>query len=215
MLLAMLPSAIAHGAPTLTVGMKILIGKHSCSLGFFGFNANSDRLAVTAGHCADGVDQAVYAANGTRIGTVVSHMGESDSRDPVRPRGYTLIGISNRFAISRGFTGVADAHTGDRVWKRGARSGATSGVITDTYYTDGEKSHLETLIGNIVILPGDSGGPWYTDGPTLVGISASGNYDRGASSDTGSQAQPVGSVIRLIRDGSPRWGTNFKVWVNT
>lgn len=212
---ALSPPAVAYASPALSVGMKIVIGNHSCSLGFFGGNANGDRLAVTSGHCADGVDQRVYAGNGTEIGIVVSHMPESDARKSVRPRGYTLIQVYGRFKLNLSFAGIADAHTGDRVWKRGARTGATSGTITDTYYTDGDRPSVETLIGNIVILPGDSGGPWYTDGPTLVGISASGHYDSGAGDDAGSQAQPVWSLIHLIRQNSPRWGPDFQVWTTS
>lgn len=113
----------AHASGSLSAGMEINIGKHRCSLGFFGFNANHDRLAVSAGHCADDVDQTVYSSNGTEIGTVVSHKPDSDSLDGIRPRGYTLILIYREFSIEPFFTGIADAHTGDSVTKFGARSG--------------------------------------------------------------------------------------------
>lgn len=205
-------TAPAHASGSLSVCMEINIGKHRCSLGFFGFNANHDRLAVSAGHCADDVDQAVYSSNGTEIGTVVSHKPDSDSLDGIRPRGYTLILTYREFSIEPFFTGIADAHTGDSVTKFGARSGKTTGRITKTHYTDGKDPTNETLFADVVILPGDSGCPWYSSGPTLVGISASGHYESGGGDDQGSQAQPVWSVIHLIRQESPKWGPGFKVW---
>lgn len=207
----------AHASGTVTVGMEIVIGNHSCSLGFFAIDDNRDRLAVTAGHCANNTDDAepVFSHNGTEIGQVVSHVADSDSRRGIRPRGYTLIRIYNQFAIQPFFTGIADAHTGDAVTKFGARSGKTTGHITDTHYTNGSDPAIETLLGDVVILPGDSGCPWYTSGPTLVGISASGNYDRGGGDDEGSQAQPIWSVIHLIRQHSAKFGPGFKVWIDT
>ncbi len=53
-------------------------------------------------------------------------------------------------------------------------------------------------------LPGDSGGPWYTPGPTIVGISSS-------TDDLGSQAQSNGAVIGIIRANPTVWGNDFKV----
>lgn len=203
---------VANASGLLAVGMEIGIGGHSCSLGFFAFNDQNERLAVTAGHCADDINQVVRANNGVEIGTVVSHMPESDSLAPVRYRGYTLIRLYDDFDIETFFAGVADAQEGDSVTKSGARTGQTTGRITAV---DNNGSLAEqTILGSVVVMPGDSGGPWYTDGPTLVGISASSGYANGDGDDDGSQAQPVGAVVELIRQNARPWGAALKVWIN-
>jgi hypothetical protein len=203
------PQARADGL--LAVGMEIDIGNHSCSLGFFAFNQAQNRLAVTEGHCADDINQAVRSKNGVEIGTVVSHMPEGDSQQPVRSRGYTLIRLYDNFDLEIFFAGVGDAKKGDSVTKFGARTGLTTGTITDVYY---DRSDAEqTIVGSVVVIPGDSGSPWYTAGPTLVGISASSSYQSGGGNDSGSQAQPVGAVLNLIRHNAADWGAELKVWV--
>lgn len=204
--------ADAYAAPgPLTVGMPIFIGEGRCSLGFFGFNKNEDRLAVTAGHCADRPGQKVYSKDGIEIGAVVSHLGDSGLKQIVQPRGYTLIQVYDDLTVDPFFTDVADAHPGDVVVKYGARTEQTAGEITDTRY-NGDRPELAALVGNVITLPGDSGSPWYIDGTTLIGISASGNYDRGGGDDMGSVAQPIVALVKLIRDGSV-WGSGFKVWL--
>lgn len=203
------PHARAGGL--LAVGMEIVIGSHSCSLGFFAFNQENDRLAVTAGHCADDINQAVYSRNRVEMGTVVSHMRESDSLEPVRSRGYTLIRLYDNFDIEVFFAGVADAMNGDLVTKFSARSGETIGRITDV---DNNCSLAEqTIIGSVVAIAGDSGSPWYTAGPKLVGITASSRYATGGGDDDGSQAQPVGALVNLIRQYAQPWGSDLTVWV--
>ncbi|MDT5095387.1 MAG: streptogrisin [Mycobacterium sp.] len=203
------PHARAEGL--LAVGMDIDIGTHACSLGFFAFNQAHNRLAVTEGHCADDINQRVRANNGVEIGTVVSHMPESDSQQPVRSRGYTLIRLYDNFDIEIFFAGVADAKVGDDVTKSGARTGQTNGRITGVYYDRPDAQ--QTIVGSVVIIPGDSGGPWYTAGPTLIGISASTSYQNGGGTDNGSQAQPVGALVNLIRQNAATWGDDFKVWL--
>jgi hypothetical protein len=64
----------------LAPGTELNIGNGRCSLGFLATNNAGDRLAVTAGHCADNVDERVYSHNGNLIGEVVYHMPD-DSED--------------------------------------------------------------------------------------------------------------------------------------
>lgn len=203
------PHARAGGL--LTVGMELVIGSHSCSLGFFAFNQKNDRLAATAGHCADDINQAVYSSNRVEIGTVVSHMPESDSLQPVRLRGYTLIRLYDNFDIEVFFAGVADAKNGDLITKFGARTGETIGRITDV--DDNCSLAEQTIVGSVVVIAGDSGSPWYTAGPMLVGITASSRYSTGGGDEDGSQAQPVGAVVNLIRQHAQPWGSDLTVWV--
>ncbi len=214
-LMLLRPAEARAATGTLTVGMKVIIGQHSCSLGFFGFNDREDRLAVTSGHCADDADQKVYAKNGVQIGTVVSHLDDSD--DPttpiVRSRGYTVIRLFDDFSLDVFFTAIGTARTGDGVAKYGSRTGKTYGRITHTHY-DKDRPDLSTLVGNVIILSGDSGSPWYSHGPTLIGMSASGSYEDGDGADDGdSQAQPIRSVVTLIRENASIWGQGFKVWI--
>ncbi len=211
--LALVTAAPARASGTLTVGMAISIGKHGCSLGFFGFNEDHDRLAVTAGHCADGVDWPVYSNNGVEIGIVVSHLPDNDdSRGIIRgARGYTLIQLYKSFDLDVFFTGLGSVTEGDWVTKYGKRSQKTTGKVTNVKYVT-DRADLDLIASTVVQLPGDSGCPWYTKGPTLVGMGSSGDQESGGGNE-GSQAQPIGSVVDLIRQNSPRWGKRFKVWL--
>lgn len=56
-------TAHAVGGP-LTVGMRLTFDNRDCSLGFFATDSTGDQLAVTAGHCADGLHQRVYSTFG-------------------------------------------------------------------------------------------------------------------------------------------------------
>lgn len=203
---------VARASGLLAVGMEVVIGSHSCSLGFFAFNDANDRFAVTAGHCADDINETVHSNNGVEIGSVVSHMPESDSLAPVRSRGYTLIRLYDDFDLEVFFAGVAEAKKGDSITKFGARTGQTSGCVTDVDY-DGSPAE-QTIVGSVVVIAGDSGSPWYTAGPTLLGITASSRYaDSGGGDDHGSQAQPIGALVNLIRQNAHPWGAGFMVWV--
>ncbi|ANO03711.1 Uncharacterised protein [Mycobacteroides abscessus subsp. massiliense] len=193
--------------------MEIEIGSNGCSLGFFAFDTRKDRLAVTAGHCASGVDQIVYNKFGNRVGSVVAHMNDSStSRKAIRARGYTVIHIDDSWRIEPYFKATASASKGDSVTKFGLH-GKTAGSITDTYY-DSDAPWMSTIQGDVVTLGGDSGGPWVTSGPTLLGITASGDYENGANHDDGSQAQPIWSLVTLIRDNAEAWGQGFNVWLD-
>ncbi|MFT9661116.1 hypothetical protein ACM0CQ_02555 [Mycobacteroides abscessus subsp. abscessus] len=204
---------LAHAAGKLTVGMKVIIGNGSCSLGFFAFNDAKNRLAVTSGHCShETIHEPVYAVGGIEIGNVVAYMTDSTTKKAVRPRGYTIFRIYDRFGFNPTFVDTGSATKGDAVGKEGAASGFTKGQITDTYFNK-ERPDMATLIGNVVTVPGDSGGPWFTAGPTLVGITASGSYAEGADTDRGSQAQSIGSLVTVIREHAGEIGQGFKVWL--
>lgn len=67
------PIATAHADGMLAVGSKITIGgRHDCSIGFFATDSTGDQLAVTAGHCADSLNETVTNAWGQQIGEVVA-----------------------------------------------------------------------------------------------------------------------------------------------
>jgi hypothetical protein len=92
------PPAIAN--VDLAVGMPINIGNHGCSLGFFGFDARQDRLAVTAGHCSDAVpNEPVFAENGVKIGEVVAWKEDlqNSAGKSIGARGYTVVSLYRAF----------------------------------------------------------------------------------------------------------------------
>jgi len=198
----------------LAVGMPINIGNHGCSLGFFGFDARQDRLAVTAGHCSDYVpNEPVYADNGVQIGEVVAWKEdlENASGKLIGGRGYTIISVYQRFSLEPFFTRVdSSISDGAFVTKFGQRTGKTNGVIKNVRY-DSKRPDLALLSSNLVQLPGDSGCPWYTSGDALVGIASSGDEEQDGG-DAGSQAQPIQAVLDMIRTNADVWGDGFKVW---
>lgn len=212
--MALVVAPPAYANVDLAVGMPVNIGAHGCSLGFFGFDARQDRLAVTAGHCSDYVpNEPVYADNGVQIGEVVAWQEdlENGSGKLIGGRGYTIILVYQRFSLEPFFTGVDSAISGgDNVTKFGQRTGKTNGVIKSVRY-DPKRPDLALLSSNLVQLPGDSGCPWYTSRDALVGMASSGDQqDNGG--DAGSQAQPIQAVLDMIRAHGDVWGDDFRVW---
>jgi hypothetical protein len=211
---ALIGIPIAYANVDLAVGMPINIGSHGCSLGFFGFDARQDRLAVTAGHCSDAIpNEPVFTDSGVRIGEVVAWKQdlESESGKLTGARGYTLISLYRRFSLEPFFTGVvSNVSNGDHVTKFGQRTGKTNGVIKDVQF-DAKRPDLALLSSNLVQLPGDSGCPWYSNDDALVGMASSGDEEEDGG-DAGSQAQPIQAVLNMIRSNADVWGDDFKVW---
>jgi hypothetical protein len=213
-ILALAAAPPVYANVDLAVGMPITIGNHGCSLGFFGFDARQDRLAVTAGHCSDyEPNEPVYADNGVQIGEVVAWKQDAQNASGklIGARGYTIISLYSRFSLEPFFTGVRSAISdGDYVTKFGQRTGKTNGVIKNVEI-DPQRPDLSLLSSNLVQLPGDSGCPWYTNGDALVGMASSGDEEQDGG-DAGSQAQPIQAVIDMIRANADVWGDDFKVW---
>jgi hypothetical protein len=212
--LVVFPAPSASAGAELDVGMPIDIGQHRCSLGFFGFNSRGDRLAVTAGHCSDQrPNEPVHADNGVQIGEVVAWRQDTKDGDGklVGPRGYTVFLVYKRFSLDPFFTDVsASLKNGNYVSKFGERTGKTNGRVTG-FATVPNRPDLDLINSNMVQLPGDSGCPWYIDGPAIVGIASSGDQETDGG-DAGSQAQPIQAIIDMIRMNSTAWDDDFKVW---
>jgi hypothetical protein len=210
---AFIAPTTAHAAGgTLAVGMKLTINNHACSLGFFATDSTGDQLAITAGHCANGVNEKVYNNFGDQIGEVVAWQPDAeDGRGKLTgSRGFTVIYTYKTFGIDAFFTGVGTAKVGDGVRLYGARTSGTDGTITNVSDTAGHPD-LGLLNSDIVQLPGDSGGPWYSFGnPTLFGIASSGDEETGGGS-RGAQAQPLGSLEQEIK-AVARYGDGFSVY---
>jgi hypothetical protein len=209
------PLAAAAGT-SLTVGMPITIGKHLCTLGFFGFNARDDHLAVTAGHCSDQVaNQPVYAGDGVQIGEVVAWKADVEDGDDqlTGSRGYTVFSVYQQFTVNPFFTTVGGPlAVGDTVSKNGERTGQTTGNIIKVKSVRG-RPDFALVWSDMPQLPGDSGCPWFTPGPTIVALGSSTDDGNQPGGIQGSQAQPIGPVIDMIRANPTVWGNDFKVWL--
>ncbi len=206
--LATVVPAAAHADGLLTVGMKLTFKHHDCSLGFFATDSVGDQLAITAGHCAEGLHEKVYNAWGQQIGEVVAWQPDAEDRDGklTGSRGFTVVYTYKTFAIEAFFRGLGTAKIGDRVRVYGQRTTGSNGTITDVSYTGG-RPDLDVLTSDVLLVPGDSGGPLYSQGPTLVGIGSS--FQQGARV---AYAQPLGSLEQEIRAGGGRYGRGFSVY---
>lgn len=206
--MATVVSAAAHADGRLTVGMKLTIGQHACSLGFFATDSVGDQLAITAGHCAQGLREKVYNAWGQQIGEVVAWQPDVENSDGklTGSRGFTVVYTYKTFAIEAFFTRVGTAKVGDRVRLYGQRTTGTNGTITNVSYAAGHPD-LDVFVSDVFQLPGDSGAPLYTQGPTLVGIASSINDGNHAA-----EAQPLDSLEQEIKAGGGRYGRRFSVY---
>jgi hypothetical protein len=204
------PTAAHAARGLLTVGMKLTFKYHDCSLGFFATDSVGDQLAVTAGHCAEGLGEKVYSTFGQQIGEVVAW--QPDAKDGngnlTGSRGFTVVYTYKRFRIEAFFARVGTANVGDHVRLYGQRTCGTNGTIIDVSYTAGHPD-LDLLTSDVLQLPGDSGGPLYTQGPTLVGIASSVHTETGGARVA--QAQPLGSLEQEIKPVR-RYGAGFSVY---
>ena len=197
----------AAAVGTLTAGQPIQIGRTLCTLGFFGLNERSDRLAVTAGHCSQRPGQTVYAGS-TPIGRVVAR--RDDRRLPGGGcciRGYTLIRLTRTVTVNPFFYTGGTAAIGDRVRKFGRRTQVTSGSLIGARTDDAPERNI--LKARLLQQEGDSGAPWYSSGRVLIGMASSGNEQEGE--DAAAYAQPLRDVLTMIRRGAGRWGPRFPV----
>jgi hypothetical protein len=189
------PTADAATTVTLSPGDAIVIGHRSCTLGFFGTNADHRRLAVTAGHCADGIGQPVRDADGRRIGKVVAHA--ADSASSTGPFGATLIALADSVQKSTTVRKIGVPSVGVSIVQNGSRSGGSRGTVMVT----GNTVLRSTAAGQ----HGDSGAPWTNSRTgTLYGMTVGG-------SAKGTYGAPIRAVVERIRAAFPTWGHGFRV----
>ncbi len=208
------PTAAHAARGTLAVGMRLTFNYRSdCSLGFFATDSVGDQLAVTAGHCAKGLHEKVYSTFGQQIGEVVAWQPDAeDSHGKLTgSRGFTVVYTYKTFGIEAFFKGVGTAKTGDGVRLYGERTHGTNGTVTNVSHTPGHPD-LDLITSNVTTLPGDSGGPLYTQGPILVGIASS--FDDGAAWNAQrAEAQPIGSLEQEI-SAVARYGRGFSIYTS-
>jgi hypothetical protein len=100
---------------------------------------------------------------------------------------------------------------GDRGFDEGWEGAVLIGVTHDL-----DRPGYGVINSDVVVIGGDSGSPWFTlacsgCGPTLIGITSSGDQATRGGVEGDSQAQPIWDVIEMVR--SSKWGVQFKVWV--
>ena len=203
------PMPTAGAAVGLVPGTQLFFrGGGSCSLGFLATNADGDRLAVTAGHCAAGVEQRVVSKNGNPIGRVVHHTPDKTASEVY---GVTLIQLSrNTYTADAYFTEFGNPSIGDFVKKYGARTEKTSGKVTDISFVP-DSPRLSSMRSTMVTLPGDSGAAWVgggDSGPKLVGLHI-GSTKRADGGFGYALGFPIRSLIALVKKNSPSWGPGF------
>ncbi|WP_238419144.1 S1 family peptidase [Gordonia sp. 'Campus'] len=214
---AAITPAYAH---SLTAGQGIVIGDGLCSIGFFGTNADGDRLAVTAGHCAEGVGDEVTTTDGEPIGEVVDWKDDGGTADGsitlADPRGYTVIAVDDDWEVDPVFAAASDPEVGDPVTKTGERTGTTVGTVTALLHQDAAPEH-RLVNAELVVLGGDSGSPWYLETRSgqyvLVGISSSGNFGTQNPDQAISTAQTIEGLYEQIADSGSEWTDGFEIWV--
>ena len=209
MFVAASPMPTAAASVGLAPGTKLFFrGGGECSLGFLATNAAGDRLAVTAGHCANDVDQEVLSEHGNRIGWVAHHTPDKIAAGVY---GVTLINLSgNTYTADAYFTQFGNPSVGDHVAKFGARTDKTEGTVVDIS-VDPDHPWRSQMESTLVGLPGDSGSAWVGDGakgPVLVGL----NIGHTIRKDGGygfAIGFPIRSLIAVVKANSPHWGPGF------
>lgn len=201
---------LAHARVGLVPGTKLYFaGGGSCSLGFFATNNDHDRLAVTAGHCADGVDQKVSTADREVIGEVVYLMPDNL---PSGLFGVAVIQLyKNAYISDHYFTTYGNPTKGDFVEKFGARTQKTEGSIT-MISTDADYPRMSRMESTLVGIEGDSGSAWVgtgnDGGPKLLGLNI-GYTERRDGGYGYAIGFPINSLIKLVRTKSKIWGPGF------
>jgi hypothetical protein len=202
----------AQAAIALYPGMEIRIGNLDCTAGFFGENGSGQSLIVTAGHCSDYVGEQVTDGYGNPIGTVGAR--RDDERDSaVGPFGYTLIWRdSGAYIGDRFFTQSATAAVGDPVAIDGERTRGTQGSVLNINVDDSDPtwSVIQTTAFDD---HGDSGGPMFEAGPTLVGMTIGEVADTETGGFVKSFGIPIYPLVRLIRATAGSWGDDFRMLV--
>lgn len=196
----------AHAEVIVSVGMTLQANGDACTAGFFGRDDEGRQYVVTAGHCSGHVGDIVYDSANDAVGQVVARV--SDAPTATGPFGYTLIWLAQGVSIGdRFFDGVGSAGVGDRVHVYGTRTGVTNGAVTAATANPAQPA----LESSAVVLRGDSGGPWYTDGPLLVAISVGYEVAVPSGNFLFSYAMPIGPLVALIQQTAGDWGNTFEV----
>lgn len=132
-----------------------------CTIAVAGFDDAGNKVAVTAGHCAN-VGDPVMSADAENLGQTGTVVAVDRNLD------YALIRLAPNTEVTRSYDGITINHVGSApirpgqpVCKKGVASGTTCGV---TWY-DWDVMN----INQVCAMQGDSGGPLFV-GDRLVGF---------------------------------------------
>lgn len=159
------PAAQA-GPPALGPGSMVRLGTAvgACTIGFTGHDRQHRPIAVTAGHCTPPGTSLAYPAQSLRPAGHILQVTAVDDLD------YTLIALHNPAPNT---PIAAPSTTGDRVCKTGAVSGVTCGPIL--------RITPKTVVAQLRVLPGDSGGSLRDSAGRVIGIVSQGDLPSSAT----------------------------------
>jgi hypothetical protein len=209
-----------------------------CSVGFNGIEVSSGaNQLLTAGHCAASMTSStpVYAlvqnapqaggSRGSLIGSVVTgsaHFGNGQDAGLVAVSGMTPVPAAATWNNGQGaplasaplpVTGVSSAVVNAKICKSGSRSGWTCGTVTSVDTTLNVQDHTGTsqvnsIVANICLVPGDSGGS------ALLGSNAVGISSASSSSSFPCASNAIGTFFEMLSaQGSPDVATTYRgVW---
>jgi len=169
---------VSESFTTLIVGGYPIVGASGgrCSLGFLTTNLH----AVTAGHCTQSIGQWWEGCYGNGyFGPSVGASFPGNDYGQIRNDGGLVHDGSVHLyghGPNQDITTAANPAVGMALCKSGSTTGLTCGLVTNinvsVNYSQGRVDGLAE--SNAYAAPGDSGGPWFTDG-TAVGLTSGKN----------------------------------------
>ena len=155
--------AMTEGKSLYGPGTPIYINDETmCTLTMAGTDAESRKVGVTAGHCAE-VGDSVASADSWQVGPTGTVVSKNAALD------YSVIEFGSDAEVTNSYNGVtahgvgSDVQPGDVVCKRGVATGTTCGM---TLMKD-DKIQLNQVCATV----GDSGAPVFRNGQIVGAIS--------------------------------------------
>ncbi|APT83188.1 S1 family peptidase [Corynebacterium ammoniagenes] len=155
--------AMTQGKSLYGPGTPIYINDQTmCTLTMAGTDAESRKVGVTAGHCAE-VGDSVASADSWQVGPTGTVVSKNAALD------YSVIEFGSDAEVTNSYNGVtahgvgSDVQPGDVVCKRGVATGTTCGM---TLMKD-DKIQLNQVCATV----GDSGAPVFRNGQIVGAIS--------------------------------------------
>ncbi|MCP2261372.1 streptogrisin C [Streptoalloteichus tenebrarius] len=184
-----------------------------CSVGFNATDRYGRAAMITAGHCADGIDNGAFYRNGTYLGTAQAHSfpGNDYAYSTIDTRNWAPQGAVSQYnGYAVRVAGASQAPVGTTVCKSGRTTGWTCGQIqaynVSVNYDngDGTTSTVSGLVrSNTCTEGGDSGGSWiagnYAQGVTSGGVGYRQNGKTVCGEKVGqpnvAYYQPIGEIL--------------------
>nr|WP_268914272.1 S1 family peptidase [Corynebacterium uropygiale] len=157
----------AQGKSLYGPGTPVFVGNSMiCTLAVAGYDAQGNKVGITAGHCGK-VGDAVMSADSWKIGPSGRVVASNPGQD------YAVIQFGENAEVTRSYNGVTVNSVGgapapgQTVCKSGVGTGTTCGITWST--------QPRVILTQVCAMQGDSGGP-VTQGDRLVGTVSGGAY---------------------------------------